>query len=102
MSLQEQIGKMVNEQIATAIADKVMESVNEQLKEKWNTVIAELVSHRKRSEQLSTTIETLEAKVNSLKSYVDTAQEQARISVEAQRKANRLLDEALKELNIEE
>jgi len=102
MSLQEQIGKMVNEQIATAIADKVMESVNAQLKEKWNTVIAELVSHRKRSEQLSKTIETLEAKVNTLKSYVDTAQEQARISVEAQRKANRLLDEALKELNIEE
>lgn len=98
MSITEQIEKMKTEVIAASIADKVVQ----QLKEQWRTVVDELVSHRKRSEQLSQIIEKLEAKVNTLKSYVDTAQTQIRANVEAQRKAAKLLDIALEDLGVEE
>jgi uncharacterized protein YlxW (UPF0749 family) len=97
MSIQEQIEKMKTDVIAQAIADKVAE----QLKSQWSTVVNELVSHRKSNEKLVEAISNFNAKVDSFKNYVDTSRAEAKLNVENQQKALRLMKEALEELGIE-
>jgi len=71
MSIQQRVEGMVNEQVAEALTQKVMERLEPELARKWATVVDELVSHRKSSEQLTDTASQLFKKLGELERKLD-------------------------------
>jgi len=71
MNFQKQIENAVNEQIAEALAQKVLERLEPELAEQRRIVVDELVSHRKSSEQLTDTASQLFKKLGELERKLD-------------------------------
>ena len=100
--MQEEVQKIWNEAVAEAFTRRVVAALTAKLDEKWSQVVDELVTHRKRNKELAEAISKLETKVNKTSERVEEIHSQTRETVKLQKKAKKLLDEALKDLNIEE
>jgi hypothetical protein len=97
---------LVTDAVAEALTKKITEQVTENLRGQWATIVNELASTRKSNELLSRTIEVLHTELHSQTANLTDKLELATVELQKTRqnnlKTSQILEEALKELGIDE
>lgn len=94
----EKLQESIDLHLSELVADHLFKRINEELEQKWRTVIDELVSTRRTHEQLKTHVETLEANLTRIEHHMQQQEDTIKHTQETQRKAAKLIDEALSQL----
>jgi uncharacterized lipoprotein YmbA len=97
---------LVNDAVAEALSQKIVEQVMTNFAEKWNLVLEELASTRKSNEQLHHTVEQLQAIYSDQTTILGNKLEKATLEMQKTRennlKASEILKVATKELGLSE